>query len=656
MAKTTIEILTQSSNLKCDQISPEILQLTEKLYGKEEREQERKQARDDLVRMGSCVLEVLFEIKYKVCDSILDDRKNKAIEDVITAIGVNDTTFLLKMLGNHNEIRFQYSYDILERIKKLGNTAVDPFLKWLTDPQNIRFLDETIVVGSIHEIAGEKGVEVLSRIAHTRRNSYIGENAIKQLSKIGKSAFPTLESLLTKTSESNKTRGAVAENVGEHEYFIPKLIELLPHAEKELQEKLMFGLGMAFISHGRYVVQCFLEKVSTDDNTYFGYMRALVRKLFWKNDKVSTDSNKYFGYMKALVRESSYQENEWAENLIPYLATGDAKQKGYIINLLKEIGYGNLYDSTREELDACFELGSNPFRDTSEVLKYINVIKGDATSDAKESALKAIAECGGRESIEPVLAVLTGQYDWLTTWQAAVTLNSLLERTGEKINERKMIDCLFILAGKSMDSFGKREIVKELASHLGMTWLEESLSPFDESEVINKLREIGDDASQAILIAVIDNNYDGQPILLAIDALATLGNKECTLSLIKHLGSSICDVRLSSAKALARLGDKRWQNIVRGDDDDLCRLGGCGYPDVADALIFALLNSSSSRSSLPFKYTAIRCLERLAKEGIRREDILGALTKVYLNYQSDTWTDLAKATSTAVYNIARIRL
>jgi HEAT repeat protein len=79
----------------------------------------------------------------------------------------------------------------------------------------------------------------------------------------------------------------------------------------------------------------------------------------------------------------------------------------------------------------------------------------------------------------------------------------------------------------------------------------------------------------------------------AIRQLGEIGAKEAIGSLRHALGDEEGAVRLATAKALAQLGQAKWQTWVEGNDGDCRRLASSGDPDAISGPLVAVLQSTS---------------------------------------------------------------
>jgi len=76
--------------------------------------------------------------------------------------------------------------------------------------------------------------------------------------------------------------------------------------------------------------------------------------------------------------------------------------------------------------------------------------------------------------------------------------------------------------------------------------------------------------------------------IVCVNMLGDLGDDKAVEPLIRLLANRSELLRVSAAKALKKLGDERWQEVVKGDNMDIARLGKHGDPRACDALVMAL--------------------------------------------------------------------
>ena len=86
------------------------------------------------------------------------------------------------------------------------------------------------------------------------------------------------------------------------------------------------------------------------------------------------------------------------------------------------------------------------------------------------------------------------------------------------------------------------------------------------------LGELGDVRAVKPLMHVVEADQDATVGAAAAKSLGRLGDKQAINVLVKALGVSDPDMRVSAAKALARLGETQWQDWVKGTEYDFSQL------------------------------------------------------------------------------------
>lgn len=89
-------------------------------------------------------------------------------------------------------------------------------------------------------------------------------------------------------------------------------------------------------------------------------------------------------------------------------------------------------------------------------------------------------------------------------------------------------------------------------------------------------------------------------------SLGRMGDKQASRVLAKALGDPDPDIRIAAAQALAKLGEARWQDWVKGTENDFNELAQSSERRAMDALILALGNDK-----LNVRLTALEGLGRL---------------------------------------------
>ena len=87
----------------------------------------------------------------------------------------------------------------------------------------------------------------------------------------------------------------------------------------------------------------------------------------------------------------------------------------------------------------------------------------------------------------------------------------------------------------------------------------------------------------------------GEWFAFVAKALGELGDARAVRSLIKALGDCDSGVRRAAAEALSLLGQPQWKDWIKGDGDDLYRLGRFGQTRAVEPLIQAFRESEYKR-------------------------------------------------------------
>jgi HEAT repeat protein len=107
------------------------------------------------------------------------------------------------------------------------------------------------------------------------------------------------------------------------------------------------------------------------------------------------------------------------------------------------------------------------------------------------------------------------------------------------------------------------------------------------------LGHLGDPRATEPLVALLDETQRHE-LLAAIEALGKLNDVRAVQPLLETLGRDDSVVRGAGAAALDKLGQPEWKEWVKGDDNDLVRLGESGDPRVMAPLTKALKTGSKS--------------------------------------------------------------
>ncbi len=129
------------------------------------------------------------------------------------------------------------------------------------------------------------------------------------------------------------------------------------------------------------------------------------------------------------------------------------------------------------------------------------------------------------------------------------------------------------------------------------------------------LAEIDDkEAVNGLLGALKDPAYEVRRA--AAKSLGLLKARGAIEPLIELLGDESSSVRQYAASGLASLGERSWQQVVRGEKHDIDSLASCGDPRAVTALIYALrqVHGFRERSLLRHRTAAAEALVSLASK------------------------------------------
>ena len=129
------------------------------------------------------------------------------------------------------------------------------------------------------------------------------------------------------------------------------------------------------------------------------------------------------------------------------------------------------------------------------------------------------------------------------------------------------------------------------------------------------LAELDDKESiEALVGALKDPAYEVRRA--AAKSLGQLKAREAIEPLIELLGDESSSVRQYAASGLASLGERSWQQVVRGEKHDIESLASCGDPRAVTALIYALKQAHGfrERTLLRHRTAAAEALVALASK------------------------------------------
>jgi len=132
---------------------------------------------------------------------------------------------------------------------------------------------------------------------------------------------------------------------------------------------------------------------------------------------------------------------------------------------------------------------------------------------------------------------------------------------------------------------------------------------------VRALSEIEDkEAIKGLLGVLKDPSYEVRRA--AAKGLGQLKAREAVEPLIELLGDESSSVRQYAASGLATLGERSWQQVVRGEKHDIDSLASCGDPRAVTALIYALrqVHGFRERTFLRHRTAAAEALVGLASK------------------------------------------
>jgi HEAT repeat protein len=158
-----------------------------------------------------------------------------------------------------------------------------------------------------------------------------------------------------------------------------------------------------------------------------------------------------------------------------------------------------------------------------------------------------------------------------------------LIKVSKFFNNNESVTCAII---KSLGQLGSVSSIEVLLSYL------DSSSPEVRETALKELMRISDAIPLDTLILASESKYSNKRVAIA-KILGQLGNVNSIEPLISLLGDSReggHDVRNAAAIALSKLGEPKWQNYIKGDNNDFVCLGKTGDWRIVDILIKASIN------------------------------------------------------------------
>jgi HEAT repeat protein len=140
------------------------------------------------------------------------------------------------------------------------------------------------------------------------------------------------------------------------------------------------------------------------------------------------------------------------------------------------------------------------------------------------------------------------------------------------------------------------------------------------------------------LIEALDDKYWNVK-QAAAKALGDLGDKRAIRPLVRALGEDqFAFTRLAAASALSKLGEKKWESIIKGDGEDYKRLGNSGDSRALEPLVKALKDKDHN--------VRIKAAKALGNLGCKR-----AIDHLHAAFENNTDKNVQTAIVNAVKKI-----
>jgi HEAT repeat protein len=208
----------------------------------------------------------------------------------------------------------------------------------------------------------------------------------------------------------------------------------------------------------------------------------------------------------------------------------------------------------------------------------------------RAEAARALGLLNDRRVVDPLIDALTDQ-DGDLRKAVVETLSNLDDPRTSDALLRAMSDSRIDVRCTSADSLGRRKDPRAVEP------LVQALA--DEHPEVRKsaavaLGAIGDSrAVEPLIMAIADTDRNCQRAIA--NALGEIKDIRAVGPLITMVTHPDGELRLAAAKALARLSEEPWRDWVKGDRNDLVRLGSSGQGPVVDSLIETLLENDDNR-------------------------------------------------------------
>jgi HEAT repeat protein len=212
--------------------------------------------------------------------------------------------------------------------------------------------------------------------------------------------------------------------------------------------------------------------------------------------------------------------------------------------------------------------GTNNIVNLIEVLDYLSSVLDKPSNICRDNLSEQSTVCEA--------AIALGQLGNLRAVEPLIKVSKLFY-------SNKSVSCAII---NSLGQLGSARSIEVLLSYLDFT------SPEVHEAALKELMRIGDAIPVDTLILASESKYPNKRVAIA-KILGQLGNVNSIEPLISLLGDSReggHDVRNAAATALSKLGEPKWLNYIKGNNNDFVRLGKSGDWRIIDILIKASIN------------------------------------------------------------------
>jgi hypothetical protein len=150
-----------------------------------------------------------------------------------------------------------------------------------------------------------------------------------------------------------------------------------------------------------------------------------------------------------------------------------------------------------------------------------------------------------------------------------------------RLGNLRAVESLILALGDKEDSV--RASAKEALEKLGRGTVEPLIHALGDSSLVRRgAAEVLGKLGEAKWREVVKGNDQD------IARLGGSRDPRAVPALVRALGDTNPAIRIAAAEMLGKLGEAKWQSIVKGDNQDFTRLGGSGDPRAVNLLIWKL--------------------------------------------------------------------